>query len=123
MGRLWQTLILSRWQPVLAFLPVETVIQSRQDAYYQQLSRADSRSDCTDFILFLLEALRDALASAIQVQPAIPIKTRAETPVETRAETRREPVPQDQDQLLVWWPRGLFWKWRLYSRLNWEGLL
>lgn len=89
-GRLWQTLILSRWQPVLAFLPVETVIQSRQEAYYQQLSRADSRSDCTDFILFLLEALRDALASAIQVQPAIPIKTRAETPVETQAETRAE---------------------------------
>lgn len=86
-GRLWQTLILSRWQPVLAFLPVETVIQSRQEAYYQQLSRADSRSDCTDFILFLLEALRDALASAIEGQPATPIIKRAETPAETRAET------------------------------------
>ncbi len=90
-GRLWQTLILSRWQSVLAFLPVETVIQSRQEAYYQQLSRADSRSDCTDFILFLLEALRDSLANAIEGQPVTPIitraETRAETPVETRAET------------------------------------
>lgn len=85
-GRLWQTLILSRWQSVLAFLPVETVIQSRQETYYQQLSRADSRSDCTDFILFLLEALRDALASAIQELPVTPIKTRAETPVETSGE-------------------------------------
>ena len=65
-GRLWQTLILSRWQSVLAFLPVETVIQSRQEAYYQQLSRADSRSDCTDFILFLLEALRDSLATLLK---------------------------------------------------------
>jgi len=86
-GRLWQTLILSRWQSVLAFLPVETVIQSRQEAYYQQLSRADSRSDCTDFILFLLEASRDALASAIEEQPATPIKTRAETPDEPAAKT------------------------------------
>lgn len=57
------------------------------------------------------------------VQPDTSIKTRAETPVETRAEARREQVTQYQDQSLVWWPRGLFWKWRLYSRLNWEGLL
>ena len=29
MGRLWQTLILSRWNPLFAFLPVETVIRDR----------------------------------------------------------------------------------------------
>jgi Fic family protein len=27
MGRLWQTLILNRWNPLFAFLPVETVIR------------------------------------------------------------------------------------------------
>lgn len=69
MGRLWQTVILSRWQPVMAFLPVETVIKARQEHYYRQLSQADSRSDCTEFILFLLEALRDALVQAISDQP------------------------------------------------------
>ncbi|MEB8287665.1 Fic family protein [Aeromonas veronii] len=71
MGRLWQTVILSRWQPVMAFLPVETVIKARQDHYYQQLSQADRRSDCTEFILVLLEALRDALAQAISDQPDV----------------------------------------------------
>jgi Fic family protein len=30
MGRLWQTFILSRWNPLLAWLPVETVIHNRQ---------------------------------------------------------------------------------------------
>ena len=30
MGRLWQTVILSRWQPVMAFLPVEAIIKERQ---------------------------------------------------------------------------------------------
>jgi Fic family protein len=69
MGRLWQTVILSRWQPVMAFLPVETVIKARQELYYQQLSQADKLCDCTGFILFLLEALRDALAQAISDQP------------------------------------------------------
>lgn len=40
MGRLWQTLILSRWRPVLAWLPVESVIRDRQDDYYTALSAA-----------------------------------------------------------------------------------
>ncbi len=30
MGRLWQTLLLSHWNPILAYLPVETVIRSQQ---------------------------------------------------------------------------------------------
>ncbi|HHQ4598873.1 TPA: Fic family protein [Aeromonas veronii] len=91
MGRLCQTVILNRWQPVMAFLPVETVIKARQDHYYQQLSQADSRSDCTEFILFLLEALRDALAQAIAIQPAAVSphqeKMRVEMKVEMRVKT------------------------------------
>nr|WP_280639602.1 Fic family protein [Aeromonas veronii] len=97
MGRLWQTVILSRWQPVMAFLPVEAVIKARQDHYYQQLSQADRRSDCTEFILFLLEALRDALAQAISIQPAAVSphqeKMRVEMKVETQVEKRTK-TPQ-----------------------------
>ena len=92
MGRLWQTVILSRWQPVMAFLPVETVIKARQAHYYQQLSQADRRSDCTEFMLFLLQALRDALAQAIAIQPAAVSphqeKMRVEMKVETEVEKR-----------------------------------
>ncbi|WMX35723.1 Fic family protein [Aeromonas caviae] len=92
MGRLWQTVILSRWQPVMAFLPVEAIIKERQEHYYHQLSQADRLSDCTDFILFLLEALRDALAEAITAQPTsqptLPEKVRVETPVEMKVEMR-----------------------------------
>jgi len=88
MGRLWQTLILSRWQPVLAFLPVEMVIKERQERYYQQLSQADRQSDCTDFILFLLEALRDALAQAITDQPAAASPQQVEMLVEMKVEMR-----------------------------------
>lgn len=90
MGRLWQTVILSRWQPVMAFLPVETVIKARQDHYYQQLSQADSRSDCTEFILFLLEALRDALAQAIAIQPTAVSPHQEKMRVEMRGETQVE---------------------------------
>ncbi|SEK63644.1 Fic family protein [Pseudomonas sp. NFIX51] len=61
MGRLWQTLILSLWRPVLAWLPVETVIREQQEAYYAALSAADQRSEATPFVEFMLQALQQAL--------------------------------------------------------------
>lgn len=61
MGRLWQSLILSRWKPVLAYLPVETLIHQQQQQYYQALSAADRASDVTAFVEFMLNALLQAL--------------------------------------------------------------
>ncbi|PVZ82467.1 cell filamentation protein Fic [Serratia sp. S1B] len=86
-GRLWQTLILSQWQPLLAFLPVETVIKSRQNDYYQAFRQADTRSDCTQFIEFLLGAIATALASELQQAIKMEQKTRVEMRVKTRVKT------------------------------------
>jgi Fic family protein len=61
MGRLWQTLILSRWNPLFAFLPVETVIRDRQADYYRVLGACDKAGNSTTFIEFLLAALLTAL--------------------------------------------------------------
>lgn len=61
LGRLWQALILSRWKPLLAFLPVETVIHDRQEDYYQVLAKADNHGDSACFIEFILSALLEAL--------------------------------------------------------------
>jgi len=61
MGRLWQTLILSRWKPLLAYLPVESVIRERQADYYAALAAADKAGSSTIFIEFLLSALLEAL--------------------------------------------------------------
>ncbi|PAU89001.1 cell filamentation protein Fic [Pseudomonas sp. WN033] len=66
MGRLWQTLILSRWRPVLAWLPVESVIRDRQDDYYAALAAADRASDAAPFVDFMLQALHQALLEAVQ---------------------------------------------------------
>lgn len=67
MGRLWQSLILSRWQPLLAYLPVETVIKRRQQAYYDELAVADAKTDCSGFIEFILTAIEESLQEAIQM--------------------------------------------------------
>ncbi len=67
MGRLWQTLILRRWKPLLAYLPVESVIKARQQDYYQALAEADAQANATPFVEYMLrmlcEALHEALAS------------------------------------------------------------
>lgn len=60
-GRLWQTLILSRWKPLLAWLPVETVVRDRQAEYYAALGASDKAGQSTAFIEFMLSALLQAL--------------------------------------------------------------
>lgn len=68
MGRMWQTLLLSRWKPVFSWLPVETLIRERQSEYYNVLEAADKAADSTDFIEFMLSAIRDALRELIQTE-------------------------------------------------------
>jgi Fic family protein len=68
MGRLWQTLILSKWKPALAFLPVETVIRHQQTEYYAALSAADNASDATVFIDYMLQALLSAMQEVVLAQ-------------------------------------------------------
>ena len=63
MGRLWQTLILSKWRPVLAYMPVETIVRNRQEEYYASLGQADAQGEATKFIEFMLQALHDTLAN------------------------------------------------------------
>ena len=87
-GRLWQTLILSHWQPMLAFLPVETVIKHRQQTYYTLLTESDQKSDCSAFIEFLLQAIEDSLQEAIHIQldtEDVSVKTPVKTSVQTPA--------------------------------------
>ncbi len=69
LGRLWQTLILSRWKPLLAFLPVETVVRDRQDDYYQALADADRIADTAHFVTFMLQALHTAMSETALTDP------------------------------------------------------
>ncbi len=67
MGRLWQTLILSRWNELFAWLPVETLVKERQDEYYSILAASDERGDSTQFVEFMLQIISEALLDAAMV--------------------------------------------------------
>ena len=74
-GRLWQTLILRDWKPVLAYLPIESVIRDRQQDYYDSLALADQRADVTPFIEFILTAIQEAVEDAIESDPVTDLVT------------------------------------------------
>jgi len=79
MGRLWQTLILSKWKPALAYLPVETVILDQQTGYYQALLDSDKMANSTPFISFLLQALLTAIkeiATTVQVSVQVSVQVK-----------------------------------------------
>lgn len=70
MGRLWHTMLLTRWKPVFAWLPVESMIHDRQEQYYAAINQSNFDGESTAFIEFMLTAIRDTLAEAVQVSGA-----------------------------------------------------
>lgn len=60
-GRLWHTLLLSKLNPIFAWIPVESIIHDRQSEYYKAINDSNDAADSTAFIEFMLSAIKDAL--------------------------------------------------------------
>lgn len=88
MGRLWQTLILSRWNPLFAHVPVESLVHAHQSGYYAALNDSTRQGDCGVFVEFMLARLLEAIDAAGTAR-----KTPVKTPVKTLVKT--------DDQMLV----------------------
>ena len=67
-GRLWHTLILSKWNPIFAYIPVESMVYKNQQDYYACFNYCDAKGDCTEFILFMLELIKQALDEILETQ-------------------------------------------------------
>ena len=64
-GRLWHTLLLSKWNPAFAWLPVESIIHDRQQEYYDAINASNDAGESTVFIEFMLSAIKASLTDAI----------------------------------------------------------
>ncbi|MBR4228951.1 MAG: Fic family protein [Bacteroidales bacterium] len=60
-GRLWQSLILGRLNPIFEHLPVENMVYSNQQAYYNAINKSSFLADSGPFIDFMLEEILNAL--------------------------------------------------------------
>lgn len=65
-GRLWHTLLLSKWNPAFAWLPVESIIHDRQQEYYDAINTSNDAGESTVFIEFMLSASKASLMDAIR---------------------------------------------------------
>ena len=61
MGRLWQSLILGRLNPIFEHLPVENMVYANQQSYYGAINRSSDIGDSSPFIDFMLEEILNAL--------------------------------------------------------------
>ncbi len=63
-GRLWHTRLLAEWDPLFAWLPVESIIHQRQREYYDAINASNNAGESTAFIEFMLAAIKTALLEA-----------------------------------------------------------
>ena len=65
-GRLWHTLLLSKWNPAFAWLPVESMIHANQRAYYDAINASNAAGSSTAFIEFMLSIIKASLIDTIK---------------------------------------------------------
>ena len=70
-GRLWHTLLLSKWNPVFAWLPVESIIHDHQQEYYDAINASNDAGESTAFIEFMLSVIKASLIDAIHTSDAM----------------------------------------------------
>ena len=62
-GRLWQTLILSRWRPIFKNLPIENIVYKYQKEYYRAIAISGGKEGCTPFVEFILGVIAETLTA------------------------------------------------------------
>ena len=62
-GRLWQTLILSKWRPIFKHLPIENIVYKYCKEYYNAIAVSGGDDGCMPFIEFILGVINETLAT------------------------------------------------------------
>lgn len=71
-GRLWQTLILSKWRSLFKNLPIENIVYKYRKEYYHAIAVSGGENGCTPFIEFILSVIDETLT----IEKAVPQTTR-----------------------------------------------
>lgn len=65
-GRLWQTMILKSFKDFFAYIPIESMVRSHQQEYYQALEQAGKEGESTPFIVFMLKIITKTLKEYLE---------------------------------------------------------
>ncbi len=70
-GRLWHTLLLSKWNSAFAWLPVESMIHAHQPEYYAAINTSNDAGESTVFIEFMLSTIKASLIDVISTSDGV----------------------------------------------------
>ena len=59
--RLWQNVLLTKWNPVFEYIPIESQIQKYQAEYYKAIANCHSVGNSNGFIEFMLKMIDEVL--------------------------------------------------------------
>lgn len=66
MARLWQNVILSDWDEVFEYLPIESQIKKYQEDYYRVINKCNITGSSTEFIEFMLQMIDETLLELLE---------------------------------------------------------
>lgn len=64
-ARLWQNVILTKWNPIFEYIPIESQIQKYQSEYYDTIDKCNKNGDSTLFIEFMLQMIDSTLSEVL----------------------------------------------------------
>lgn len=65
-ARLWQNVLLSNWESLFEYVPIESEIKKYQNDYYKVIERCNSTGESTEFVEFILYMIDEVLSSLIE---------------------------------------------------------
>lgn len=65
MGRLWHTVLLTSFNPIFEYVPIESIIKDNQAEYYKTIDKSNKVVSSTPFIEFMLKCINEALKDLI----------------------------------------------------------
>ena len=63
--RLWQNVLLTQWNPIFEYIPIESMIQKHQNEYYDSIAVCHKNGDSNVFIEFMLKMIDETLEEAL----------------------------------------------------------
>ena len=65
-ARLWQNVILSNWEEIFEYVPIESQIKKYQEEYYSSIANCDHNGYSTEFIEFMLKMFDETLEDLME---------------------------------------------------------
>ena len=63
--RLWQNVLLTQWNPIFEYIPIESMIQKHQNEYYDSIAVCHKNGNSNVFIEFMLKMIDETLEEAL----------------------------------------------------------